>query len=201
MPTKRHTKRRTSFPSPDEPAQLLRLAELGCNRICWRIAGRCTPGLAPLLKRWRDERRYKAYCSRWSAFCVQHLNITRSEADKLIRMWEQYGDRFFQLAAVTRITASTFRHIAPAVKDGALYFRGQAIPLLPEYAEEIARAVAVLRSDLPRRKRGKAASLPATMQVPSLSPKSGAAPGCRTLKMPASPAQFIDIRVFTLRAK
>jgi len=194
-----HSKRRTFSPSPDEPAQLLRLAALGRLRICPRIAGRPTPGLAPLLKRWRDERRYKAYCSRWSAFCVQYLNITRSEADKLIRLWEQYGDRFFQLAAVTRITASTFRHIAPAVKDGALHFRGCAIPLLPEYAEEIARAARVLRSDLPQRKRRHAACTPAAALLPSS--KSSAALRAAPSKTSAALAQPIDLVPFTVCGK
>jgi len=194
-----HSKRRTFSPSPDEPAQLLRLAALGRLRICPRIAGRPTPGLAPLLKRWRDERRYKAYCSRWSSFCVQYLNITRSEADKLIRLWEQYGDRFFQLAAVTRITASTFRHIAPAVKDGALYFRGRAIALLPEYAADIARAVRVLRSAFPQRKRRIAASTPTEVPLPSL--KSGDANRAAPSKTSAALAQPVDLQLLTVWGK
>jgi hypothetical protein len=127
MPRKTR-KRRTHRTSPEDPAQLLQLAALGCKTICYRIAGRCASETASLLKDWRDEKRYKAYCSRWSEFCVLYLNITRSEADKLIRMWEQYGDAFFRLAAVTRITAFTFRFIAPAVKDGVLHFRSRLSP-------------------------------------------------------------------------
>jgi len=200
MLTKRRAKRRNLSPSPDEPAELLRLNALGCHRTCWRIAGRCTPGLAPLLQRWRDERRYKAYCSRWGAFCSEYLKITRSEADKLIRLWEQYGDRFFQLAAVTRITASTFRRIAPAVKDGALHFRGRAIPLLPEYAADIARAVRVLRSgDIPQRKRRHTASTPAAAPLPS--PKSSAALVAAHWKSSAPRAQLTDLTPFTVWGK
>jgi hypothetical protein len=185
MPSKRRT-----YPfSPEDPAQLLQLAALGRNTICYRIAGRCTSELASLLKDWRDEKRYKAYCSCWSEFCVQYLNTTRSEADKLIRMWEQYGDAFFRLAAVTRITAETFRHIAYAVKDGTLCFGGQIIPLLPEYTEEITRAVAVLRSRIPRWKLRKSR------------PKSGDALAQNDPKMPASPVQLIDVLAFTSGVK
>jgi hypothetical protein len=188
MPRKTR-KRRTHRTSPEDPAQLLQLAALGRHTLCDRIAGRCTSELASLLKDWRDEKRYKAYCSCWSEFCIRYLNTTRSEADKLIRMWEQYGDAFFRLAAVTRITAETFRHIAHTVKEGTLCFGGQVLPLLPEYAEEINKAVAVLRSRIPRRLRGNA-RLKSSAALPQNAPK-----------MPAALPQSIDIPAFTSCAK
>jgi hypothetical protein len=49
------------------------------------------------------------------------------------------------LSALTRISPEIYRALAPVVKDGALHFNGEAIPLKPENSRKVTAAVAELR--------------------------------------------------------
>ena len=58
------------------------------------------------------------------------LKISGSEADKIIRLWEEFGASYFELAQLIRISPEGYRAIEPAVKDGALHHEGEAIELM-----------------------------------------------------------------------
>jgi hypothetical protein len=75
--------------------------------------------------------------------------MSRGEADKIIRLWEEFGAGYFELAQLTRISAETYRAIAPSVKDGALHFHGEPIELNAENSRKVVAAVAELRRALP----------------------------------------------------
>ena len=103
------------------------------------------------IRRLREGKLYKACTEKWDDFCPRFLKISRAEADKIIRLWEEFGAAYFELTQLTRVSPETFRAIAPSLQDGALHYRGEVIELNPENARRVAAVVAELRSALPKR--------------------------------------------------
>ena len=140
----------TVEPSQDHEAALLELGiALGQNQAFAAMAGRCSAAQAAGLRRLREEKLYKRCTEYWEEFCTAYLNISRSEADRLIRLFEEFGAGYFEVSELTRISAATYRAIAPAVKDGKLHFHGEPIELTAENSRKVATAVAELRRALP----------------------------------------------------
>ena len=137
---------------PAEQAGLLELGvALGQNHAFSLIAGRCSAAQAEGLRRLREEKLYKRCTEKWDDFCPRYLKISRSEADRTIKLWEEFGAAYFELSQLTRVSPETFRAIAPAIQDGALHYRGEAIELNPENFRKVAAVVAELRSAIPKR--------------------------------------------------
>jgi hypothetical protein len=118
---------------------------LGQRKAFGLIAGRCSAAEAAAIRRIRHERLYKASKLRWEEFCQAHLGMSRPHADRLIRLFEEFGPDYFELAQLTRMAPDAYRAIAPAVKDGHIHWQSEAIALLPENSEKVAAAVAGLR--------------------------------------------------------
>ena len=137
---------------PVESAALLEVGvALGQNLAFGLIAGRCSSAQAEGLRRLREEKLYKRCTEKWDDFCPLFLKISRAEADRTIRLWEEFGAPYFELTQLTRISPETFRAIAPAIQDGALHYQGEAIELNPQNSRRVAAAVAEMRSALPKR--------------------------------------------------
>lgn len=136
-----------------EDAQLLELGiTLGQNQTFALIAGRCSAAQAQLIRRLREEKVYKRSCEKWDDFCPRYLNMCRSEADRLIRLLDEFGPAYFEVSQFTRISPTVYRAIAPAVSNGVLHHNGEAIALIPENSQKVAAAVAEIRSVLPKAK-------------------------------------------------
>lgn len=118
---------------------------LGQTHAFALIAGRCSAAQAAGLKRLREEKLFKRFAQSWEEFCPRHLNMSRKEADRTIHLLDEFGPDYFDLSALTRISPETYRAISPAVKDGALHFNGEAIPLKPENSRKVTAAVAEMR--------------------------------------------------------
>jgi hypothetical protein len=146
----------SNFEFPAESAGLLDLGVLlGQNHAFAIIAGRCSAAQAAGLFALREQRVYRACSPSWKEFCVNFLKISRGEADKLIRLWEQFGAGYFEVAQLTRISAETYGAIASSVHNGALHFNGEPIELVPQNCRKVAAAVAELRGALPARRPAK----------------------------------------------
>jgi hypothetical protein len=118
---------------------------LGRREAFTMVAARCSAADADCLRRIRDERLYLNHSKDWDEFCSQFLHICKSNANRLIRLLEEFGPSYFEVAQLTRISPATYRAIAPAVHDQALRHNGETIALIPENAEKVAAAVADLR--------------------------------------------------------
>jgi hypothetical protein len=130
----------------DEAAELLDLGvALGQNQAFSLVAGRCSAAQAATLLRLRQEKKYLKCAANWREFCPKYLKISGSEADRIIRIWEEFGAAYFELAQLMRISPETYRAIEPAVKDGALIHNGEAIEFDVENSGKLAAAVAQLR--------------------------------------------------------
>ncbi|HEY1493926.1 MAG TPA: hypothetical protein VGF49_05255 [Candidatus Solibacter sp.] len=119
---------------------------VGQNQAFSLIAGRCSAAQAATLSRLRQERKYLECASNWREFCTNYLRISGSEADKIIRLWEEFGPEYFEIAQLMRISPERYRDIAPAVKDGALHHNGEAIEFDQANSGRLAAAVSELRN-------------------------------------------------------
>ncbi len=135
--------------SPAENAQLVDLGVvLGQTQAFGLIAGRCSAAQAAALQRLRQDKMYLRCASHWDEFCREYLHMSRAETDRIIRLWEEFGAGYFEVAQLTRISAQTYRAIAPSVKEGAIHFNGETIELNAENSRKVAAAVAGLRHGL-----------------------------------------------------
>jgi hypothetical protein len=121
---------------------------LGQNHAFGLIAGRCSAAQADAIRHIREEKLFKKCTEKWDDFCPDYLKISRAEADRTIKLLDEFGPVYFEVAQLTRVSAQTFRAIAPAIHDGALHHNGEAIELNPENSRKVAAAVADLRRSI-----------------------------------------------------
>ena len=134
-------------PVPQNGAFLQLGVVLGRHEAFSNMAGRCTAAEAASLHKIRTEKLYRCRASEWEEFCSLHLKISKAHADRLIRLWEEFGAGYFEVAQLTRISPATYRAIAPKVINGYLRFNGALIELKADNAREVAAAVAQLRDE------------------------------------------------------
>ena len=88
----------------------------------------------------------------WDEFCHDYAGIGRRHADNLIRQYDQFGDSFFHLSEIARVSTKTFEKIAGhVVSDNgaeALEFDGQKLAIVPENAAKIRAAIQSLRNQV-----------------------------------------------------
>ena len=121
---------------------------LGQTQAFGLIAGRCSAAQAAALQRLRQDKLYQRSTPHWEDFCRTYLHMSRAETDRTIRLWEEFGAGYFEVAQLTRISAKTYRAIAPSVREGALHVNGETIELNAENSRKVAKAVAGMRSAL-----------------------------------------------------
>jgi len=127
---------------------------MGQSHTLGVVAGRCSAAQAMALRRLREEKLYKQCCEKWEDFCPAYLKMSRAEADRTIRLLDEFGPAYFQLSQLTRISPEAFRTIAPAVCDGVLHHNGETIELNGENSRRVAAAVAEMRSAMPKKSPG-----------------------------------------------
>ena len=140
-------------PIPDLPPELAEVLQagmvLGQNQTFALVSGRCSAAQAEALLRLRESKCYLRLAHNWKEFCPKFLNMSYSQADRIIRCWQEFGAGFFELQKLVGISPDTYRSIEPAIKDGALHFNEEAIELDPENSQKVVAAVAELRRSLP----------------------------------------------------
>jgi hypothetical protein len=108
----------------------------------------CSAAQAQCLARIRKEGLYKTLNLTWDEFCKRHLGASRARADETIRRLAEFGDAYFHLCEIVRISPHACREIQPAVKGEALEIGGDSIPITPDNAPRIRRAIGELRGEL-----------------------------------------------------
>lgn len=114
------------------------------------VAGSCSAARAQCLKQVRDSRMLDDLGLTWDEFCSDYVGLSRRHADHLIQQYAQFGDAYFRLSEIARVSPKTFQQIAGHVDERALEFDGQKIPLVPENAAKIRAAIQSLRSQVRR---------------------------------------------------
>ena len=124
---------------------------IGRNQAFGMVSGRCSAAQAAGLKSMRDHKAYECVTKSWGGFCKNYLRLSASHANYIIRLLEEFGVDYFELAQLTRVSVATYRAIEPNITGGALNFNGEHIELNPENAAKLAGAVAELRKNTPAR--------------------------------------------------
>jgi hypothetical protein len=102
---------------------------LGHHQAFGLVANRCSAAAAESLKQIRESGEYKKLNLTWGEFCKQHAGLSRSYADRLIGHLEEFGENYFRMAEVMRISGATYRLIAGSVNDDGLARNGETIPI------------------------------------------------------------------------
>jgi hypothetical protein len=114
------------------------------------IATKCTYAQAVTLREIHQTRAYEPLGLTWEQFCVQHAGISRVTAETLIRRVDEFGEAYFRLCAIVRISPDTFRHLADRVNPETIELDGEQIPLTSDNAHKIRAGIARLREEIRR---------------------------------------------------
>ena len=156
---------KTLVPMPAGHADETELDQLlGERRAFSRVADSCSAADADCLRRMRDEKLYRSKNVNWSQFCAQYLDISKTEVDRIIRRFEEFGQAYFDVSRIVRISPESYRAIAPAVKGKTIEYNGESIALIPENSQRVAAAVHALRQAAAPKPAPKAAIEPAAPQ-------------------------------------
>ncbi len=123
-------------------------AWVGRNQAFHLLANHCLAARAQCLEIIRESGAYRALNLTWDEFCTRHAGMSRSNADRLIQKRRQFGDAYFRLSEVMRISPVAYRCVETNVTPEGLDIDGETIPLTPENAPKIRRAVNTLLADL-----------------------------------------------------
>ncbi len=138
----------TPAPASDVPPRALDLARwMGRRDAFGAIAGRCSAADAECLRQIRDRKAYIDVASSWDEFCRLHLHASRKKVDNQIRLLDEFGPAYFQIAQLTHITPNDYRAIAPHMTPEGLRVDGGVIALLPENTQQVSEAISRLKRD------------------------------------------------------
>lgn len=118
---------------------------LGQREAFQIVAARCSAADANLMREIRDGKLYEGHAEDWGDFCARYLHTSRENANRIIRLLDEFGPQYFEVAQLARISPATYRAIAPAIQNHAIEHNGESIMLVPENAEKVATAVAEMR--------------------------------------------------------
>jgi hypothetical protein len=129
------------------------------------IANRCSAAQALCLKQIRETRLYEKLDLTWEQFCKEYAGVSRAYADKLIQQHEEFGDAYFRLSEIARISPETYRQISSQVSDEGIEIDGGKLALIPENGPKIRAAIQTLRTQL---KQARDARQPASPRITQL---------------------------------
>jgi hypothetical protein len=89
---------------------------LGERRAFSRIGDSCSAADAECLRRMRDERQYRLKKLNWSQFCTKYLDISKTEANSIIRRFEEFGQSYFDVSRIVRISPESYRAYEPTAE-------------------------------------------------------------------------------------
>ena len=113
----------------------------------------------------RESKTHLKFAPTWKEFCPRYLNVSSAYVDRIIRIYERFGPRYFEVAQMTRISPETYAAIEPSIQAGCLNWDGEQIELDPENAERVAAAVAEMRKALPPKEPPKPPELPERIKL------------------------------------
>ena len=129
------------------------------------IANKCSAAQALCLKQVRETQLFEKLGLTWEEFCKEYAGISREQADRLIRQHEEFGDAYFRLSELARISPETYRQIAGQVSDEGLEFDGGKLALIPENGPKIRAAIQTLRAQLKQARDASPGTVPGIVQL------------------------------------
>ena len=132
---------------------------MGRQQAFAALATQCSAARALCLKQARESRAFEHLGITWDRFCEDYAGLSRSRADAIIHNYDNFGDAYFRLSDITRISPETFQLVAGSIRDNVFEIDGENVPLTPEHAPQVRAAVKAARA---RHKPAPAADAPLT---------------------------------------
>jgi len=123
---------------------------LGRGQAFGVIANGCKAAQAECLRQIHDSETYKLTGLTWDDFCPQFAGVSRQRADDIIKNLNEFGKTFFDLSEVVRISPEAYRKIQKKIKDQSIEIGAELVPIIPENAARIRRAVHDARKEAKR---------------------------------------------------
>ena len=130
-------------------------AWIGRQQAFALIGSKCSAAQAQCLREIRESHAYEKLGVTWDEFCPRYAAISRSKADDLIRRLDEFGQDYFRICEVARISPEAYRQIADLVHDETVELDGKVVPLVPENAPRIRLGIRTLRAEINRLAAGK----------------------------------------------
>jgi len=121
---------------------------LGRGQAFGLVANMSLAAQAQCLRTVREAGSYKQLELTWEEFCLQYVGLSRRRADELIQRLEEFGETYFQLSEIVRLSPDSYRQIAEKVADGCIEIGGELVPIVAENAPRIRSAMSRMRSEL-----------------------------------------------------
>jgi hypothetical protein len=107
------------------------------------ISGKCSAAEALTFRRIRDGKEYKALNLTWEE-CCSKLGVNRRQVERILKLLDEFGPQYFEVARLTHVTVDEYRAIAANISGEGVNLNGAVIALLPENREQVSAAVAEL---------------------------------------------------------
>ena len=114
---------------------------LGQSVAFGTIAGRCSAAQAAAIRQARNEKIHASLGLKWREFCPRHLKMSGAQADVFISLLEEFGPDYFEHTQSVRISAGTYRLVAPFIKDKMLQVEGEVLELNSANVQKVAQSV------------------------------------------------------------
>ena len=141
----------------DPPYEQPDLYDLGNWLGRWQAFGfvgaRCSAADVECLREIRDRKLYKPKSRTWARFCTRYLGMSRAQVDRFLQYLVEFGPNYFHLTQIVRVSPRTYRIISPALLEDGILLHQTPIPLAPENAGRILRAVRQLKREAATRAR------------------------------------------------
>ena len=118
---------------------------IGLQQAFAVVSGSCSAARAQCLKHVRDSKMLDDLGLTWDEFCRDYAGLSRQHADHLIHQYAEFGDAYFRLSEIARVSSRTYRQIAAHVDDQSIEIDGQKLALTPANASRIRAAIQSLR--------------------------------------------------------
>jgi hypothetical protein len=112
------------------------------------IASKCSAAQAECLRQIKETRAHDQLGLTWEEFCIQHAGISRRYAETLISRLDEFGDTYFKLSQLARVSPDTYRRISALVHEDVIEIDGETLALTPENAPRIRAGIQRLRARL-----------------------------------------------------
>jgi len=122
-------------------------AWLGRGQAFGAVANQCSAVQADCLRNIRDSNSYAVLGVTWDEFCTDYVGLTRRRVDIVIQNLEEFGATYFRLADIIRISPQQYRLLAPDIRDQTLDIDGEPVPITPENAARVRKAVLRKRTE------------------------------------------------------
>lgn len=118
---------------------------IGLQQAFAVVSGSCSAARAQCLKQVRDSKMLDDLGFTWDEFCKDYAGLSRQHADHLIQQYAEFGDAYFRLSEIARVSSRTYRQIAAHVDGETIEIDGEKLALTPANASRIRAAIQSLR--------------------------------------------------------